>query len=145
MNWIDNDSNSSWIKLLLGFLSLNIGSGQPASESRMGMVPADTDLVSSDLLHHFHEVGLVNRVNRFYTNGGSCLRHGENIDNCDSVVIMDLSHHQAHHLEGDSCTGVLQHLQKGQTTDVDLLTSICQRNLGAWGCSSAASRLSLRK
>ena len=54
LNWINIDSNSLWIKLLLGFLSLNIGTWEPVSET--WIMPADTDLISFELLHHFHEV-----------------------------------------------------------------------------------------
>lgn len=91
--WINDYTYCPGVEHLLRFLSLNIGSWQPATETWMWMVPSNSDLVSSDLLHHVHEFLLINRVNGLYTNCGTSLRHRENIYYCNRIVIMDFSNH----------------------------------------------------
>jgi len=93
LNWINNDTDSFWIKLLLWFLSTNICSWKPATESRMRMVPSYTNLISSNLFHHIHEICLINWINRLNTNSCSSLRHGENINYSNCVVVMNFTNH----------------------------------------------------
>ena len=64
LNGIYDNCNSTRVQHFLRFLSLNISTGEPRSETRMGMVPSDTHLVTTNLLHHVHELLLEDWVHR---------------------------------------------------------------------------------
>jgi len=112
---VEHDGNSSWVDHFLTLLGHHISSGQPWPETWMRMVPADAVLVAADLLHHVHELLLVNWINGLNRNCGSRLRHGEDIDHRDSVVVNDLAHHQTHDFEWHSSLTMLQHLEQSKT------------------------------
>lgn len=76
------------------------------------MVPAHDILVSTHLLHLIHELLLEYRVDRLDRHRGSLLRHREDIDHGDCVVIYDLTHHEAHNFKRHTSTAVLHHFQK---------------------------------
>lgn len=76
------------------------------------MVPSHHDLVSLGLLEHVEHILLVDRVDGFYADGGSALRHSEYVSNLDGEVIDDLAEHQPHDLEGHSCACVFQHFEE---------------------------------
>lgn len=114
LNGIYDNTNSLRVQHLLGFLCLNISARQPATETRMRVIPANTDLVSSDLFHHVHEFLLVYWINRLNTDSGTTLWHREHIYYVDGVVIMDLADHEAHDFERNTSPRVLQHLKERQ-------------------------------
>lgn len=131
LHWVDDDTNSSVVQILPRLLGLHICAGEPAAETWMRVIPSDADLVSSDLLHHFHNCRLVNVIDGLYTDGGTTLRHGQHINDLNCVVIVDLSDHEAHDLEGNTRSGMLKHFQESQRGDVDLLTRVWQRHITA--------------
>lgn len=90
----------------------------------MRMVPTDDILLTSDLLHLLHELLLEDGVDGFDRDSGSHLRHGEDIDDCDGVLVDDFAHHEAHDFEGHSSATMLHHFEQGETRDVDLLASV---------------------
>ena len=88
------------------------------------MVPAYNVLLTSDLFHFFHEFLLEDGVDRLDGDGRSHLRHGEDIDDGDGVVVNDLTDHQAHDFERHTRTTMLHHLEERERGDVDLLCGI---------------------
>jgi len=139
LNWIDDHTNSSWVESLLRLLGFNISSWQPASKTWMGMVPADTYLVSTHLLHHVHEFCLVNWINGLNTDSGTHLWHGEHVNAGDGIVILDFTDHKSHDLKWDTSSWMLQHLQKGQRGNITLFARIRKRHISSWLWSSSSS------
>lgn len=110
LNGINDYGNSSWVKHFLRFLSLNISTWKPGSKTWMGVIPTNTHLISANLLHHVHELLLENGINWFDTDRCSFLRHRENINHCDCVVVVNFSNHKSHYFERNTWTSMLQHL-----------------------------------
>ena len=96
------------------------------------MIPADHVLLATHLLHLFHELLLEDRVDRLDGDCGTHLRHGEDINHRDGVLVHDLAHHEAHNLERHTCATMLHHLEERETGDVDLLTRVWLLLVHAW-------------
>ena len=60
---INDDCDGSRVEHFLTLLGLNISAGQPGAEAWMGVIPADTALISANLLHHVHELLLIDWIN----------------------------------------------------------------------------------
>ena len=136
---VHDHSHSPLIEHFLWLLGLHIGSWEPWAKSGMGVIPSNTHLISANLLHHIHELLLENRIYWFYTDSSSFLGHREDVNNSDCIIIMNLSHHQAHDFKWNSSSRVLQHFQKGQRRDINLFTSVRLGNFSSWGLSSSSS------
>jgi hypothetical protein len=83
-------------------VSIYINSGQPASETWMGMVPSYDDFTSLGLSEHIGHVCLEDWIDGFDGNTGTTLGHSKDIDNLDSIIINKLSQHETHNFHGDS-------------------------------------------
>ena len=114
LNWVNDDSDSPCVQVLLLFLRLHIGTGEPRAKTWMRVIPADDVLFSPHLFHLIHEFLLEDWVDRLYRHRGTHLRHGEHIDDSDRIVVYDLADHQAHDFEGNTSSAMLHHLKKGE-------------------------------
>jgi len=137
---VDDHTYCLRVEHFLWFLGFDIGSRQPASETWMGVIPSNWNLISSDLLHHFHELGLIYCIDRLYTDSRSCLWHRENVDHSNGIIIVDFSNHEAHNLKWDTSSRMFQHLKKRKWRDVNLLTRIGKTHIstGLSPCSTAS-------
>ena len=124
LDGVDDYGYGSLVELFLVHLCGDIGTGEPAAETWMGMVPSDDILIATDLLHHVHELLLIDWVNRLDGDCRSHLRHREDIDDSDGVVVDDLAHHEAHDFERHTSSAMLHHLQQRERRDVDLLRCV---------------------
>jgi len=129
---INDDSDCSWIQFLLTLLSLYISSWKPWAKSWMRVIPTYATLVSTNLFHFVHKLLLINRIHWFDRDCCSSLRHWEDIDHCNCIIIMDFAHHQAHNFEWNTSPAMFKHLQKGQTWNIDLLACIVLWHLCSW-------------
>ena len=124
LDGIDDDGHSTRIELLLRLLSLHVCAGEPRAKPRMRMVPADHVLIAAHLLHLVHKLLLEDRVDRLDGHCRTLLRHREDIDDCDRVVVNDFTDHEAHDFEGHTSPAMLHHLQERERRDVNLLSRI---------------------
>ncbi len=139
LNGVNDNSYRSWIEHLLRLLGLNICAREPGTETRMRVVPTDTTLVTTYLLHHVHKLLLVNWINWFDRDCSTHLRHREDINNANCVVIVDLANHKTHDFKGNSRCAMLHHFQKSERADVDLFTGVILGHLNSSWSGSAAS------
>ena len=109
LNWINNYSDCSLIHHFLRFLCLHISSRKPASKTRVRVIPSNAYLISANLLHHFHEFLLINWIYCLRRNGCTDLRHRKHIYDTNCVIIMNLTNHESHYFERDTCSRVFQH------------------------------------
>ena len=93
LNWVNYHSNCSGVQHFLRLLCLYISTWQPRSKTRMWVVPTNTNLISSNLFHHFHKLLLIDRVNWFHRHSCSDLRHRKNINNTYCVFIKNCPYH----------------------------------------------------
>lgn len=140
--WINYDGYCSGVKHLLRLLSLDICAWKPRSKPRMRVIPADAALVTTNLLHHVHELLLVNRIYWLNRDCGTHLRHWEYINYVDCVVIVNLTNHETHNFKRNACSTVLHHLKKSEWADVDLFTRIVLGHFNSWCSRSATSTCS---
>jgi len=125
--WINDDSDSAWVKHFLWLLGLDVGPWEPRSEPRMRMVPTNTNLVTAHLLHHLHKLLLVNWIHWLNRYSCSNLWHREYINDTNSVIIVNLANHQAHNFEWNTSCTMLHHFQQSEWTDINLFASIVLR------------------
>ena len=65
----------------------------------MRVVPSHDHFGSSGLLQHIEHLGLEDGVDGFDADAGARLRHGEDVDHADGVIVDELPQHQSHHLK----------------------------------------------
>jgi len=106
------------------------------------MVPSDDHLGSAGLLEHIEHLRLKHGVDGLDGDAGARLRHGEDVDDFDGVVVDKVAQHEAHHLHGDARAPVLEHFQQREGGDVDGLGRVHD---GAVGLTADAARLGLVK
>jgi hypothetical protein len=111
LNRINDNSYRSRIEHLLRLLSLNICARKPRSETRMWVIPTDTTLVTTNLLHHVHELLLINWIDWFDRDCSTHLGHWKDVHDANCVVIMNLANHQTHHFKRDSRCAMLHHFK----------------------------------
>ena len=124
LNWINDYTYRFSIQLFLGFLCFNISSRHPASKTWMGMVPTDHHLVTVNLFLHLHELGLVDWIDTFDTDGGSSLGHGKYIRYTDCVIVVDFSNHKSHYFKRNTWSRMLKHFKKCKWWNINLFTSV---------------------
>ena len=90
-----------------GGLSVDIGTGQPTTKARMGMVPPHNHFGSARLFEHVQHFRLKDRIYGFYTHGGSRLRHRKDVNTINCVIIDELTQHETHDFHGNSCSAML--------------------------------------
>mmetsp|Transcript_9449 Transcript_9449/g.14233 ORF Transcript_9449/g.14233 Transcript_9449/m.14233 type:complete len:256 (+) Transcript_9449:310-1077(+) len=146
LHWIDHNCSRPGIQLFKGLLCVHIDSREPASESRVGMIPSNYHLRTSCLLKHVEHIGLKDWVHSFYTYTGTMLRHGEHVDTRDGILVYKLSKHEPHHLHRNTSATMLQHFQQGEGRYLDLLCCVRERSVSSrasgW-CSPAQQLLHL--
>lgn len=59
-------------------------------------------------------VNIYNLNYNIYNIYRSCLRHSEDIDNTNSIIVNEFTQHQTHHFHRYSGTAMLEHFQEGQ-------------------------------
>ena len=107
----------------------------------MGVVPAHHHLASAGLLEHVEHLGLVDRIDGLDADGRAGLRHAEDVDAVDGVVVDELAEHQAHDLHGHPGPAVLEHLEQGEGGYVHLLYGVRRRGVRIHpGAARTASR-----
>jgi len=110
------------------YLSVDVDTWEPASETWMRMVPSDNDLRSLCLFKHIKHVLLINWIYWFDWNWCSALRHSKYVDYFDCVIVNYLSQHQSHHLQRNTCSTVLKHFEQSQRWNIYLFWRIRFRN-----------------
>ena len=110
LNWINDDSYRSRVQHFLWFLSFDICAWKPRSKPWMRVVPTDAALVTTNLFHHFHKLLLVHWIHRLHRDCCAHLRHWENIDHIDCVVVVNLANHETHNFKRNSRCTMLHHL-----------------------------------
>ena len=88
------------------------------------MVPADNHLWTPRLLEHVKHLGLEDGVDRLHTHPRPALWHGKHVDDPHSVVVHEVPQHEPHDLHGHARAPVLEHLEKRQTRNVNLLRGV---------------------
>lgn len=106
---VNDDCHCSRVEHLLWLLSLDIGAREPGAKTWMRVVPPNTTLIATYLLHHVHELLLVDGIDRLNRDCGAHLRHWEDIDDAYCVVIVDLTNHQTHNFKGHTSCTMLHH------------------------------------
>lgn len=111
LNGIDNDGDGSWCELLKTLLGVDINRREPAAKTGMGVIPADDrfgpvmrKLIScrcrygrsaphspASLPQHIHHLHLEDRVDSFYADARTTLRHGKHIHHADREVVHKLA------------------------------------------------------
>lgn len=66
------------------------------------MVPANHYLILANNFEVFKHLRLVGRVDSLNTDRGLQLRHGEDIDDLNRVLVYELSQQDSHDFEGDA-------------------------------------------
>mmetsp|Transcript_16222 Transcript_16222/g.26568 ORF Transcript_16222/g.26568 Transcript_16222/m.26568 type:complete len:280 (-) Transcript_16222:40-879(-) len=121
LNGINDDSDSTTVELLETLLSADIDSREPASESRVRVVPSDNSLRTASLFEHVEHVLLEDLVDGLDTDACSLLGHGKDVDTTHSVLVDKLTEHQAHDLERNTSPSVFEHLEECKGGDKDSL------------------------
>jgi hypothetical protein len=120
--WVDNDSEERIRKLLLHHLGLNVDAAEPASVSRVAVVPSN-DVFRPSLSSR--KLGVFDQV---FVGVGLCIhsrlrtldRQPERICNNKSVA-RNVALHTAHDLKSASGASVHDHLDEGYGTYADVL------------------------
>lgn len=102
-----------------------------SQQEPINTVPSDDHLRPTHLLEHIQHLGLKHRVHSLDRHTGPRLGHGKHVHDLDRVVVHKLTEHQPHDLERHTRPAVLEHLQKGEGGDVDLLTRVLWSNYKA--------------
>lgn len=150
LDGIDDDGDGSWGKLLEALLGVDVDAGQPAAETRVGVVPSNDGLgpmckivisipapkqgkdvtklrcLPSCLSQHLHHLHLEYRVDGLDTDASTTLWHGKHVNDTDSEVVDKLSQHQSHDFHRYTCPAMSQHLEEGKGGNVDGLGVIDQ-------------------
>lgn len=129
---VNDYSHCSRVESLLTSLSFYVSAWQPRAKTRMWVIPPNATLLSANLFHHVHEGLLVDRVDRFNRDGGAHLRHGEDINDSDGVVIVNFSHHQTHDFKWNACSTMFKHFEESKTWNIDLFSCIILGNFCTW-------------
>ena len=77
----------------------------------MRVIPANNVLIAPNLLHFVYELLLKDGIDRLNGDSRSHLRHREDINDCDCVVIHDLANHQTHDFEWNTSSAMLHHFE----------------------------------
>uniref|UniRef100_A0A182QDZ9 Uncharacterized protein n=1 Tax=Anopheles farauti TaxID=69004 RepID=A0A182QDZ9_9DIPT len=91
LNRIDYDGHCTFGQCFERLLRVDIDTGQPASETGMGMVPSNHHLRATGLLQHVQHFRLKHGINGFDGHTGTSLWHSEHINHLHSVVIDKLA------------------------------------------------------
>lgn len=78
----------------------------------------------ASLPQHVHHLGLEDGIDSLDGDTGTRLWHGENVHDLDGVVVDELAEHQTHDLHWNTGAAVTQHLEEGQSRDVDSLSVV---------------------
>ena len=73
------------------------------------MIPTDHYCVVADYFEILEHLRLVSGVDSFHTHSRLELRHGEDINHVDGVLIDVFPQHDPHHFEGYTATTVPKH------------------------------------
>jgi hypothetical protein len=79
--------------------------------------------VPPGLFQHFHHLGLENVIYGLDGDSGPGLRHGEHVDDLDSVLVHKLAEHKTHNFHRYTSTTVLEHFEQSEGRDVDHFTT----------------------
>lgn len=129
LNGVDDDGDGAGVELFKTLLRVDIHAGQPASKTGVGVIPADDDLWAAGLFEHVKHLGLEDWVDGLDGDARSALRHGEDVDDLDCVIVDEFAEHEPHDLHGDSGAAVLEHLEQRERGDVDGLCGVHDRRV----------------
>ena len=77
------------------------------------MIPANDNLLSADKLKRLKHLSLVGGVDCLNTDCGLQLRHGEDINDLNRVLVDEFAKHDPHHFERNATAAVLHHFKQG--------------------------------
>mmetsp|Transcript_51009 Transcript_51009/g.119886 ORF Transcript_51009/g.119886 Transcript_51009/m.119886 type:complete len:328 (+) Transcript_51009:455-1438(+) len=109
---VNHHGHCALVESLEALLRVDVHARQPAAKARVRVVPAYDHLRPPRLLEHVEHLGLEDGVDRFDAHPRARLRHGEDVDALDGVLVHKLAEHQTHHLHRHARAAVLEHLQQ---------------------------------
>lgn len=98
----------------------------------MTMIPAYNSLTPLCLREHFDHLLLINRVDGFDTDVISALGKTKYIYDLNGIIIDELAQHEPHHFHRYPRTAMLQHFQKSQRRNVNLLGCVREGHFHAF-------------
>jgi len=124
LNWVYYHRHRPVVQPFKRSLGCHVHYAQPASKTRVRVIPSYHVLLDPHFFEFLEHDGLVLGVDCLYGDGCANLGHGEDVFDLNREGVCVGAQHETHYLEGDSVATMLEHLEQSERVDVDLFGGI---------------------